>query len=147
MEAGDAAKNTDGERRHVTQRKHNLCFYEPLLATRVIPVVLRGGRGHYRMFPHLPFLSLAGVALVSFPLVMRFQLLPLSKTAFALRFPPGANVSRFPICVTTHQFLAGCVPPQKTRLSKCPLSGSLFYVQMVKLLWLGKFKSIIAGQV
>ena len=111
MEAVDAAKNTDGERRKVTQRKNNLCFYEPLLATLVMPVVLRGGRGHYRIVPHLPFLSLAGVALVSFPLVMRFQLLPLSKTAFALRFPPGAHVCRFPICVTTHQFLAGCVPP------------------------------------
>ena len=98
-------------------------------------------------FPHLPFLSLAGVALVSFPLVMRFQLLPLSKTAFALRFPPGANASRFPICVTTHQFLAGCAPPPKPDSLSDRSPFRCVYVQMFKLLWLGKFKSIVAGQI
>ena len=93
-------------------------------------------------------LSLAGVALVSFPLVMRFQLLPLSKTAFALRFPPGAHVCRFPICVTTHQFLAGCVPPASKPDSLSDRSPfRCFYVQTVKLLWLGNFKSIVAGQI
>ena len=42
MEAGDAAKSTDGERRKETNMKDDLCLYEPRFATRVMPVALRG---------------------------------------------------------------------------------------------------------
>ena len=50
MEAGDATKSTDGERREETKRKEDLRVYEPLPTTRVMPVALREAAKQHDLF-------------------------------------------------------------------------------------------------